>query len=80
MGADQLPSFLADSRPAELLEGVCETPHHGESEPMPDTHAVTRSLTAADFTPAQADALTVRPIQGGPRAEIAEVRAERRRR
>jgi hypothetical protein len=25
---------------------------------MLDTHAVARSLTAADFTPAQADALT----------------------
>ena len=31
---------------------------HGESELMLDTHAVARSLTAADFTPAQADAVT----------------------
>ena len=30
----------------------------GESDLMLDTHAVARSLTAADFTPAQADALT----------------------
>ena len=33
----------------------------GESDLMLDTHAVARSLTAAAFTPAQADALTVRP-------------------
>ena len=30
----------------------------GESDLMLDTHAGARSLTAADFTPAQADALT----------------------
>ena len=30
----------------------------GESDLMLDTHAVARSLTAADFTPAQADAIT----------------------
>ena len=30
----------------------------GESDLMLDTHAVARSLTAADFTPAQADALS----------------------
>ena len=30
----------------------------GESDLMLDTHAVARSLTAADFTPAQGDALT----------------------
>ena len=37
------------------------TPHAGimeNCELMLDTHAVARSLTAADFTPAQADALT----------------------
>ena len=33
-------------------------PIMGESDLMLDTHAVARSLTAADFTPAQADALT----------------------
>ncbi|MCY4574870.1 MAG: DUF1640 domain-containing protein, partial [Gemmatimonadetes bacterium] len=69
LGADQLPEFLADSRTAELLKGGCEprlkrpahdAPRrdHGDSELMLDTHAVARSLTAADFTPAQADALT----------------------
>ena len=38
-----------------------DAPHAGimgESDLMLDTHAVARSLTAADFTPAQADALT----------------------
>ena len=81
---DGLPESLAESRTAELLEGVCDvdldaldvdlprgfwtrlnaTAHDahagtmGESDPMLDTHAVARSLTAADFTPAQADALT----------------------
>ena len=33
-------------------------PRPGESKLMLDTHAVARSLTAADFTPAQADAVT----------------------
>ena len=44
-----------DERPAH------DAPHAGimgESDLMLDTHAVARSLTAADFTPAQADALT----------------------
>ena len=53
---------------------------------MLDTHAVARSLTAADFTPAQADALTdalrLAAEQGGHvtsdqfKAGQAEVRAE----
>ena len=44
---------------SQLTTGT-RRPHldHGESDPMLDTHAVARSLTAADFTPAQADALT----------------------
>ena len=53
---------------------------------MLDTHAVARSLTAADFTPAQADALTDAPRefteQGGHvtadqvKAGQAEIRTE----
>ena len=59
-----------------------------ESELMLDTHAVARSLTAADFTPAQADAVTdaLRLVveQGDHvtsdqfRAGLAEMRAQQR--
>ena len=50
----KLPRGFGRERPAH----DAHTGTMGESDLMLDTHAVARSLTAADFTPAQADALT----------------------
>ena len=86
---------LTDSCPAALraasAAALADAPppgNMGESDLMLDTHAVARSLTAADFTPAQTDAVTdaLRLVaeQGDHvtsdqfRAGLAEMRAEQR--